>query len=356
MQRFNPQVSSTAILACAFLIATGCKKDTGTPSLTGLASKGPALKVNAYRLQPRSHIASIFSAGTVVAIDQVMLSPETGGKLVKLDIPEGRWVQKGQLIAKLNDAELQAQLQKLRIQEALASEKEDRKRRLRETNSIGKDEYEDAKYQLEVIRADMGILKSQIEQTEVRAPFPGVVGLREYSAGAYVQAGTPLVSLVDPKALAIEFYVPEQQGGLVRQGQRVRYLMDGVADTLDAVVYASEAMIDNQSRSLKVRARATNPGTRVKPGAYARVFYAPGDARSSIFIPTEALIPVLKGYKVYVYKGGKAEEVVVETGIRNERESEIRSGLHAGDTLIASGMMRLRPGISVNTDSVRVYE
>jgi membrane fusion protein (multidrug efflux system) len=132
--------------------------------------------------------------------------------------------------------------------------------------------------------------------------------------------------------------------------------MDGITDTLEAVVYATEAKIDDHSRSLKVRARAINPGTKLRPGAYARVFYAPGDLRSSIFIPTEALIPVLKGYKVYLYKGGKAEEVVVETGIRNERESEIRSGLQAGDTLIASGIMRLRPGISVNIDSVRLYE
>lgn len=315
-----------------------------------------AIKVQVQTIQTTGFHHQISTIGSLVALDQTMLSAEASGKIIFLNLPEGKLIEKGQLLMKLNDSELKAQLAKLNTQESLALEKEKRKKKSLEIQGISKDEYEMALSDLQIIQSEKKILQSRILKSEIRAPFRGILGLRNISEGAYIREGEPVISLVNLDPIGIEFSVPEHQSYLVKNGLEVRFTTDGVKDTMRAVIYASEPIIDANARSLKVRARLKNPQQKLKPGAFVKVEFFGSDKDFGIFIPNEALIPILKAYKVFILKNGKAKEVIVQTGERDETKALIRSGLQDGDTLITSGIMRLKEGASVQILDPQIHE
>ncbi|MBK8450027.1 MAG: efflux RND transporter periplasmic adaptor subunit [Saprospiraceae bacterium] len=297
-----------------------------------------------------------FSTGTIIANESVQLVPETSGKIMKLNLPEGKNIQKGELLLKINDSELQAQLRKLKTEEFLAIEKESRQKKLFEINSVSKDEYESALNNLQLIRSDQEIIKTQIAKTELRAPFNGRLGFKNVSEGSYVSTAVVVANLHQLDPVKIDFSIPERYAKLVQLGRSIFFKSDVSDKMTEAKIIAIEPVINESTRSLKIRAQCPNKQNMLLAGSFVRIEINLLDQEKSILIPTEALIPILKAYKVFVYKSGKAAEVKVITGLRTETQVQITEGLQEGDTLITSGIMQLKAGSPVKIVSITDHE
>jgi membrane fusion protein, multidrug efflux system len=286
---------------------------------------------------------NITSSGTITPNEEVELRAETSGRLIDLRIAEGSVVKKGQLIAKLKDDDLQAQLKKIQFEETLAKKLEERQKKLLEINAISKEEYDITANKLNTIGADIELLKVNLAKTVVTAPFSGRIGFKSVSEGAYLSPATTIATLVQTNPVKIDFTVPEKYSSLIRIGKMVKFTLDGMTinTTIPAKIVAIDPKIDPSLRTLKIRAVAVNPAGRLIPGMFVKVDLNL-EATRSIMIPTEAIVPVLKGKKVFVVQEGKATEKMIETGVRNDKNIQILSGLNVGDSLIVSGLMAVK--------------
>lgn len=287
---------------------------------------------------------SVFVSGTLQANESIELKSEISGRISSLSINEGQAVSKGTLLVKLYDADLQAQLRKLNAQIALASEKENRLKQLLAIQGVSKEEYEVALNQLQLYQADAEIVKSQIAKTELRAPFSGIIGLRYFSEGSAIGTQDVIATLSQTNPIKINFSIPERYFHKIKKGQKIRFTTDALADTFDGTVSAIEPQVESTTRSLQLRAIANNDKNLLVPGGFARVQLVLGTNDMALMIPTQAIIPVLKGQQVILSKGGKAFLQPVTTGIRTENRIQITEGLNAGDTVITNGIMGLKPG------------
>lgn len=310
------------------------------------------LNVDALVMSHQKLVERINSSGTLIPDEQVDLSFETSGKIIDIFFDEGTPVRKGQLLAKINDRPLQAQLLKLKAQKKLAEEREYRQRTLLSRDAISQESYDQIQTEIQTIEADIMLIEARIAETELKAPFDGVIGLRHVSNGAFVNVNTQIAQLIKINPLKIEFAIPERYSGEIGNGFPIRFLLDGSSDTLLASVYAVDPIVDIRTRNVVVRARYSNPDQRIKPGRFVAIQLELSEIEDALVIPTEALIPEMEGDKVYVYRSGNAESVLVKTGLRTEDKIHITQGLSEGDTLITTGILQLRQGLPVSLDNI----
>ncbi|MGG7660842.1 efflux RND transporter periplasmic adaptor subunit [Dyadobacter sp. BHUBP1] len=313
-------------------------------------SAGGAVPVNVFIVGRESIENQIFASGTVLPNEEVNLMAEISGRLVKLDIKEGSYVTKGQLIAKINDRELQAQLQKVAYNQDLSKKIEARQKKLLNVEAINLEEYDVTSNNIRVLEAEKEVIEAQLEKTEVRAPFSGRIGLKFISEGAYLAPGTPIVTIVQSNPVKIDFTVPEKYSPSIRVGSPVKFNLDGDPSTYTARILAIDPKVDENLRTLRVRALANNPEGRFVPGMFVKVLADLDANRSAMMIPTEAIVPVLKGKKVFVVKDGKAQEAMVTTGLRTDKKIQIIDGLQPGDSLITSGIIAIKPNTAVKVN------
>ncbi len=308
---------------------------------------GAPARVVAYVVQTGKTSTPITLAGTLLPNEQTGITSEVSGKITHINFNEGQHVSQGAVLAKLNDAELQASLSKAESRLKLAELNEKRKSALLERNGVSPAEYEVAVNELEVARADIALLKAQIEKTVIRAPFSGRVGLRQVSVGAYVTPSTTLTTIYDLDPLKLEFSIPESYALRVTPGTVFHYTVDGVSGRRTARVYAVEAGVDPSTRTRRVRATSPNGNRDILPGQFAAVEMPTGTSRSLPIIPTQGLIPTMEGQQVMVIREGKATPQPVTTGSRSESFIEVSEGLESGDTIIIEGLQTVRPGSPV---------
>lgn len=303
--------------------------------------------VNVIVVQPREIENSIYSNGTVLANEEVEIRSEVSGRIRTINFTEGNRVNKGDLLVKIVDDELQAQLKKLTLQEKLSKEDVQRKTKLRELDAISQEEFDQGQNQLLVIQADIQLVKAQIEKTEIRAPFNGLIGLRYASPGGYLSTSTLITRLLDIDPVKLEFSVPEKYLGQINKNTIITFQIDGHDSTFKGNVYAIEPKINPATRSLTMRAVCSNPSRILLPGVFAKVTILLEKIPNAVVVPSEALIPDIRGEKVFVCSKGMAKAVYVETGIRTEREVQITDGLSVNDTLITTGLLQLKEGMKV---------
>ncbi len=323
-----------------------------TPPVTS-ATQGPrAININAMVMKSMRMVDLVNSSGTLIPDEQVDLAFETSGKIISIYFDEGTRVKKGEMLAKINDRPLQAQLLKLKAQKKLAEEREFRQRSLLSRDAISQESYDQVVTELQTIEADIMLIEARISETELRAPFDGVIGLRHVSEGAFVNMNNKIARLIKNDPLKIEFAIPERYSGNVSPGFPLRFHLDGIRDTLTARVYAVDPKVDERTRNIIVRARYNNPNEFVKPGRFVAIQLAIAEINNALAIPSEALIPEMDGDRVFVFRGGKAQSVLVNTGLRTESLIQITSGLSEGDTLITTGILQLRQGMPVTIDQL----
>ena len=208
----------------------------------------------------------------------------------------------------------------------------------------------------EKLMADIELVKANIAQTELRAPFDGIIGLRNVSEGAYASPSTVITKLIKISPLKIEFSVPERYSADIKDGTPIVFRMNtsvGMMQDYKATVYAVESKIDEATRSLKVRATYPNRDESIVPGRYTSVEITRRDIKDALAIPSEALIPEMGKNIVYLYKNGVAEPAEIILGLRTESQVQVLKGLSVGDTVITSGVMQLRTGMKVSIDNLK---
>jgi len=332
------------------LLFTGCGAKNKVPS------GGEVLKpmaVGATILRPRPLENKIVVNGDLIANEEVELRSEIPGRVVSINFEEGSRVSKGDLLVKIDDRELQAQLKKLQVDEKQARDDLFRKEKLLELKAVSQEEYDKSFNALGIIRAQMEIAAVQISQTEIYAPFSGLIGLRQVSPGGFVSSATLVARLQQTDPIKIDFSIPEKYREKVRKGTRIQFSVAGIDSIFSGKVYAIEPKIDPATRNISLRATCPNPNGILMPGAFARLEILLEDLRDALVVPSEAIIPQLAGEKVFVCKNGKARSQVIRTGIRTEREVQVTQGLHPGDTVIITAILQIREGMPVTVKETR---
>ncbi len=289
----------------------------------------------------------ISSTGTVRAIQEIDLSSETSGKVIGLYINEGSEVSAGDLLVKVNDNDLQAELARLESNIELFEETSERQQQLFERGGATQEDYDNTLMQLNNLRAEHATVRVQIDRTEVRAPFDGIVGLTYISEGAYVTPSTRIASLQNTDSDRVDFTIPERYSANVRMGSQINFEVQGVDSLFTGEVIATEPQIDPRTRTVQVRAVAENTNRLLNPGAFANVELVLSAFDEALVVPSVALVPDNGSFKVLVYQDGKVRESFVETGIRLRDRIQILSGIAPGDTVLVNGLMQLSEGSDV---------
>ncbi len=312
----------------------------------------PPAIVDVIVAQNQSISSTIEANGSIIANEFVELHPEVSGRVVYLNIPEGSSVAKGTILARINDADLQAQLNKTKVQIDLAEKTEQRFSKLIAINGINQADYDNALNQLNNLKADLAYTQVLIDKTVLKAPFTGLIGLRQISQGAYISPTTIIATMQQVNKLKVDFTVPEEYSSFIRQGTVVEVAVDNNGATrCKAVVIAREPQINQTTRNLLIRASLSN--CNANPGTFTKVYFNAGGAKRNILIPTNAIIPDDKNKKVVVIKNGMATYAVVETGVRQENVVEITKGLSQGDSVVVDGVLFARPDKPVKIRKVK---
>jgi membrane fusion protein (multidrug efflux system) len=333
------------VLALLILPKTGLFSDNKEVTNQGPGASGLPVSVVVVEQGVMENVLK--AAGTLMASEEITVTTEISGIVRSIHFEEGRQVKKGDLLVKIDDAELQAQRDKSVYQKALIEQTLERQRVLLEKEAISRESFDKIQTDLLVIDAELKLLNTQIEKKQIRAPFDGIVGFRSVSPGTYLQPGARIARLVKSSPLRLEFSVPERYQSADLSGRNVFFSVAGYDETFEAQVYALEPSVDAQTRSLLLRALYPNSDLRLIPGMFADLSIIISRDEDVMQIPSEAIIPQMEGEQVYVYRGGKAELKNVKTGKRTEHSVAVLEGVSVGDTVITSGILQLRSGMAV---------
>lgn len=330
-----------AVLISAKLLFFNQKKDQ--VQAAAKSKNAAPVAVNYYVAKPFNFTDKVYTAGKVGALNQVDIQPEVTGKVTSILFKEGQSVSKGELLVKINDADLQAQLLKNKTQLQLSQEKYDRLKQLLAINGVSQEEADSQQNEVASFKADQAFINAQLAKTSIVAPFNGVVGLKNISEGAYVGPGQVIASLVQVKPVYVEFSLPERYSANIKKGMSVQFSSDNSAKdkTYSAEIYAIEPRIDEATKTIRARAMY-NGSEPFYPGSFVKVYADLGKPQNSLMVPTQSIIPILKGQKVFVNRNGVAQEAKVITGIRTDDMIQVLDGLQAGDTVLTTGLLSVK--------------
>jgi membrane fusion protein (multidrug efflux system) len=310
----------------------------------GARPRAAAATVSMQVVAPAPLVETIASTGTLRADEGVDLQAETNGRITAIAFTEGAHVRKGDLMVKLNDADLVATHTRAVYRKELAVLKEKRVGQLLKQGVARQEEYDMALNDLHIQDAEIALAQAEIGKTEVRAPFDGVVGLRYVSEGAYVTAATRVATLQRLVRLKVDFAVPEKYATRVRVGSPIQLTVAGTNRQFDGSIYAIDPRIDPVTRTVLIRAVCPNREGRLFPGAFASVVLTLGSVDNAVLVPAIAVVPGLNAKTVYVVKDGTAQLRTVVTGTRLEDRVQILSGLEPGEVIVTSGVLQISPG------------
>jgi membrane fusion protein (multidrug efflux system) len=304
--------------------------------------KKPPLTVTAIVVSSKDFSNAISLSGSIEANENVEIRSEVSGIVEKISFSEGTNVSKGQVLLKVNDIELRAQLSQAITKQKLASENERRAKLLLQKEAISQEEYEIASAEFISLKAQTQLIQAQIAKTTIRAPFSGKIGLRNISPGTYVTPTTLITKLVSSSQVKISFSIPEKYASEIENNAAILFTIPNNPQKFTAKIYAIEPEIETATRTLKIRAIADNSNGKLLPGTFATIELSLKNIKDAIVIPTEAVVPIQNGKVVYIANNGKAKEVKIETLARTSKDVVVTSGIKSGDTLLTSGVMALK--------------
>jgi membrane fusion protein (multidrug efflux system) len=316
----------------------------------GQQAGGGLLPVTAIIARPSYLTNGIRSAGTLLANEEVDIVSKVSGKVTGVFFREGSAVRKGDLLVKIYDDDLQAQLRRSEIQEKMLSEKLERQRILLAKDAVSREAFDQLQTDYNVSLADINLLRVRIAETEVRSPFNGVIGFRYVSEGTYVQPSVKIAHLIDYDQMKLEFAIPEKYVSQSLLGKKIAFKAQGYNDEFIAYVYAIDYRVDETTRTIGLRARYDNRDKRLVPGMFADLTLITDEKNNALQVPSQAVVPEMNEKRIWLFRNGKAELVPVVAGSRTETMVEILSGISVGDTVITSGLMQLRPNMAVRVN------
>lgn len=323
----------------AYRITANLKKNDSSND-KGLKSK--LMTVTGIIVKFESFENNLSLSGSIQANEEVEIRSEVSGIVEAIYFTEGTNVRKGQLLFKVNDLELRAQLKQIQTKVNLASENERRAKLLLQKEAISQEEYDVARADFKSTQAQSQLVAAQIAKTAIKAPFEGRIGLRSISPGTYITPALLVAKLVNTNKLKITFSVPEKYASQIKLNSKISFTVTESEKKHEAIVYAIEPEIATETRTLQVRAISENKNGKLFPGTFANVNFPLDLIKNAIIIPTEAIIPIQGGKKVFISNDGKAKEIMVETATRTDNSILVVSGLKVGDTLLTSGVLSLK--------------
>jgi membrane fusion protein (multidrug efflux system) len=340
--------------AAAFLlwVFIACHKENHTSDRLS----GMSMPIEVFVTKPGVVENIIRTPGSILANEEVELRTEIPGRVVHLGFREGTYVVKGTVLVQIDDSELNAELRKNQAQLRIAAEDEKRKKELLAIKGVSQEVYDQALSTLEGLQADIDLTNSQIRNSKIIAPFNGTIGLRYISEGAFVTTGDKIATLVQTNPVRIEFDVPEKYASLIHSAMDVIFTIAGSDKTYSAKVFAFEPMIDETSRTLKVRARTANNDGKLIPGSYADLTIDLQKINDAIMVPTQVIIPSLNKQNVFIIKNNRAKFTEIVTGIQTDKMIQITKGVTAGDTIAMTGILALKDNMPVAVSKIHTPE
>lgn len=351
-------------LGCALALVTslllGCGSGegairadaSGKPGASGSASGPPALVADARRLAPRPLSVTVPANGTLLANESVEIAPELSRRIVKIAASDGASVKKGELLFKLDDADLHAELRALEVRRKLLLDQLARQSKLHEGGLASEQELVRARSELELVEAQRAQVGVTLTRTSIRAPFDGRLGLRNVSVGAMVTPQTPLITLEDSSSLKLDLTLPERHAHHVREGGELEFRPAQGGPLRKAKVVAIEPRVDSASRSLRVRALVENADGALRAGSFVTVDFPMESRDGALLVPSVAVVPSIGGHQVWIERDGKAQLVDVVLGVRTDTEVELLRGVEAGTLVLTTNLLRLRAGAPVKLGKV----
>lgn len=344
----------TFIAGATLLLAISCKdKKKQSASPQGGPRPQNTMTVVGYIVKTGPVSEPIQLPGSLLPMEETEIRSEVNGRVVSHSLNEGAYVNKGALLVKLFDGDLQAQLKKLEVQLQIAEKTEERNKELLKISGISQQDYDLSFLQVSNIKADMELLRTSIVKTEIRAPFSGRLGFRNISIGAYITPATIITNLRQLNQMKLQFSVPEKYTSKIRMGQSISFSVEGSPRKFIAKIYASESTVSETTRGLNVRCMVQQNDAALVPGSFAKVDMDFARNDNAILVPSQAILPQARGKKLIVYKDGIAKFVDVQTGIRDSANVEITSGVIPGDTIITTGLLGLKPEAKVKLSKVQ---
>jgi membrane fusion protein (multidrug efflux system) len=335
------------------LFSCQSKKEKGRLASANRPS-GPMV-VEGFLVQPESISDNIEVPGSLLPGEETQIRAEVSGRITQLNIREGSAVQKGALLVKLFDRDLQAQLRKLEVQLQIAQKTQERQGELLKISGVSQQDYDLTALQVDNLKADIESVRISIDKTEIRAPYQGEIGLRNVSLGSYLSPTDIVATLRQVDQLKLEFSIPEKYIKSISKGYKVKFRVDGGEKTHTATVMATESGVDQTTRTLRVRAIVNESHPELMPGVFAKVNLQLDKNSDALLVPTQAVIPQARNKQVILLRKDSAQFVVVETGLRDSAFVQVVSGLHAGDTVITTGLMAIRPNAKIKVGKLNRY-
>ncbi|HEY0845719.1 MAG TPA: efflux RND transporter periplasmic adaptor subunit [Noviherbaspirillum sp.] len=324
-------------------------EQTASTASAGKPGAGGPVVVDVATVTTVRLVDDVNAVGSIRSNESVVIRPEVSGRIARLNFSDGQQVRKGQLLVAFDSSVNQAEVQQAKAELGIARANFERTADLAKQKFMSDRALDESQANVQVLEAKLALAEARLAKLEIRAPFSGVVGIRNVSVGDYVKDGTDLVNLEDISSVKVDFRVPEKYADLVRKGQAIEVVVDALpGKPFHANVDAVDPQVDSSGRSALLRGRIDNPEGRLKPGMFARVRLILAERDSAMVVPEEAIVP--QGGKVMVWKvvDGKAVKIEVRTGLRRAARVEILQGLEKGDTVVTAGQIRLsKDGVPV---------
>lgn len=314
-------------------------------------SAGTALAVEGYVVKPQAYSEHLTVTGELRAKEQVELMSSSAGQVLDIYFKEGEQVKQGQPILRMDDRQWRAQLTGLKTEIDVAEKNYERKKSLLDIEGSTKQEVDEVFSTIETRKSQLQQLQLNIDLANIKAPFSGVIGMRNISKGAYLKAGDVITTLTQLNELKVDFELPQEHLSSIKVGNTVQVLIN--SDTVEAKVYAINPTIDRTSRTIQVRAIFEQKSSRIMPGTFAEVVIKTNMESDALLVPTQAIVPQINDQTIYLYKNGKVQRRIVETGIRTADKVRILSGVSAGDTVITSGLLMVKEGMSISFQAIQ---
>ncbi len=313
-----------------------------------------ALPVAATIVEPMRILNTLEAVGTLRAVNEVMLSPETGGRIVEINFKAGGSVEKDALLVQLFDGPERADLAAAKAALKLAETQLGRSERLAPTGADSRERLDQRRAERDQAAATVAQIEARIRQKQIRAPFAGEIGIRRINLGEYLNPGTDVASLTALDLLFVEFTLPQQELSKARPGANVEVTSDAwPGRNFTAEVNAVDPQIGEDTRNVLVQATLNNEDGALRPGMYVTASLVLPPQEDALVLPVTAVMTSAQGNSVVVIRGektsegGAAEIIPVMSGRRIGDNVVITSGLTAGDVVVTEGQLRVQPGASV---------
>lgn len=341
-QRFA--VIGVVVVALAVASYFGIQMNANNPAPK---AAGGVVVVEATEVQPADIQDVITAIGTLRSAESVVMKSEISGRIAAVSFSDGSRVAKGDTLITFDASIQEAQVNQAKAERDLAAAKLKRTQDLFDKKFLSAAALDDARASEQIAQAKLALAQATLGKMSLRAPFSGVIGIRQVSVGDYIKEGADLVNLEDTSSMKVDFRVPEQASGRLRVGQVVGLQSDAFAgQSFPAKVTAVDSAVDPLGRSLLMRAELRDVSQRLKPGMFMRVTLVLETRKNALTIPEESVVTQQGRLLVFKVVDGKAVSTPVVTGLRVTNKDkavvEVVKGLAAGDVVVTAGQIKIR--------------